>query len=194
MILSVLTKQHIEEKLGKKLRYTSDYDALSYDIERITRQRISTNTLKRLLGCIQSVQEPRLFTLDVIAQYLGYENWDVYILSLGKDDSSGFNQLEADGECCQEIVAESLSQGDKVEFQYYHNHKVVLEYTENRTFLVADSTNCKLQTDDIVEIKNFFLNYPLFVNDIVRNGVNVGKSTIANISGLTYLRVIRQDK
>lgn len=192
MILSVITKEHIEEKLGKKIRYPSDYEALAYDIERTTKQRISTNTIKRLLGAIESVKEPRLFTLDVIAQYLGYENWDVYVVSLSKEGNSQFDKSNADlsGDICQEIVVSELPQGTKVEFQYYPDRKVVLEHIDSNKFKVAGSTNSKLRLDDVVEVGNFYLNYPLIVTNVMRSGVSVGRFTAGKISGLTYLKIL----
>lgn len=191
MILSVVTKQHIEEKLRKVIRYPSDYDQLAYDIERITKQRISTNTLKRLLGAIESVKEPRLFTLDVIAQYLGFENWDVYVVSLSKEGNSQFDKSTVpDDNLCQEILIEELPQGAKIEFQYYPDRKIVLQHIENKTFKVIGSSNSKLRVDDVVEVSNFYLNYPLIISSVMRNGVNIGRFTAGKISGLTYLKIL----
>lgn len=190
MILSVVTKQHIEEKLGRKIRYPSDFDHLAVEIEHATKQRISTNTLKRLLGTIESVKEPRLFTLDVIAQYLGFENWDVYIVSLSKEGNSQFDKISEDDSLCQEISVEGLAQGTKIEFQYYPDRRVVLQYVEGKSFMITDSSNSKLKINDRVEISNFYLNYPLIVSTVMRNEVNIGRFTAGKISGLTYLKIL----
>ena len=191
MILSVITKKQIEEKLGKPIRYPSDYEHLAYEIERTTRQRISINTIKRLLGAIDSVKEPRLFTLDVIAQYLGFENWDVYIVSLSKEGNSKFDKpIFNEAEVCHEIVVENLTSDIKIEFQYYPDRKVVLQYIIGKEFKVIGSSNSKLKIGDIVVVNNFFLNYPLIISSVIRNGVNIGRFTAGKISGLTYLKIL----
>ncbi len=191
MILSTITKQHIEAKLGKCLRYPSDFEQLAYDIERTTKQRISTNTLKRLLGSIESVREPRLFTLDVVAQYLGYANWDIYIMSMSKDGISEHQSMDTiETHILNEVTVKDLSIGTKVEFHYYPDRKIVLEYRDNNKFKVVGSTNSKLKIDDIVEVNNFQLNYPLIINCVFRNGVNVGRFTAGKISGLTFLKIL----
>jgi uncharacterized protein YpbB len=100
-MLSPVIKEHIEKKLGKSIRYHSDLEFLCIEIEKETKQKISLNTLKRLFGFITGVSEPRLYTLDTIALYLGFTNWDVYLLSLDQSGNSGFNSL-------QEIKIESL--------------------------------------------------------------------------------------
>lgn len=191
MILSVVTRQHIEEKLGKTIRYPSDYEQLAYDIERTTKQRISTNTIKRLLGAIESVRKPRLYTLDVIAQYLGFENWDVYVVSLSKEGNSQFEIIDnSDIDICHEITVAELKKGMKVEFQYYPDRKVILEYIGGKVFTVIACSNSKLHNGDVVEVNNFYLNYPLIINRVMRNGLNIGRFTAGKISGLTYLKII----
>ena len=191
MVLSIVTRQHIEEKLGKTIRYPSDYEQLAYDIERATKQRISTNTIKRLLGAIESVREPRLYTLDVIAAYLGFENWDVYVVSLSKEGNSQFEKSDAvDGDICQEVAVANLKEGIKVEFQYYPDRKIVLEHLAGKEFRVVGSSNSKLRLGDVVEVSNFYLNYPLIINRVMRDGLNVGRFTAGKISGLTYLKLL----
>lgn len=191
MILSVVTRQHIEEKLGKTIRYPSDYEQLAYDIERTTKQRISTNTIKRLLCAIESVREPRLYTLDVIAQYLGFENWDVYVVSLSQEGNSQFEIMDnSDMDICHEITVAELKKGTKVEFQYYPDRKVILEYIGGKEFAVIACSNSKLHNGDVVEVSNFYLNYPLIINRVMRNGLNIGRFTAGKISGLTYLKII----
>lgn len=193
MILSIITKQQIEQRLGKAIRYSSDYEELADEIERTTRQRISANTIKRLLGAIGSIKEPRLYTLDVIAGYLGFENWDVYIAALSQGRYAQFKAPIdlVDKSICQEIIVETLPQGSKIEFQYHPDRRLILHYIEEREFKVVDSKNSRLQVNDLIETGDFYLNYPLIVNRIMRNGLNMGRYIAGRISGLTYLKILK---
>lgn len=74
MIPDAILKK-IEARFGKPIRYSKDCEALAYSINKISADRISATTLKRLLGFAKSIEQPRLFTLDLIATYVGYNDW-----------------------------------------------------------------------------------------------------------------------
>lgn len=89
MILPTKVITLIEDKIGKEIRYPIDCEHLAYDIEKETKLRISANTLKRLFGFLEDIKKPRLYTLDVVAKYLGFKNWDFLELSF-KEDKEDF--------------------------------------------------------------------------------------------------------
>jgi len=182
-MLSPIIKKLIENKLGKDIRYSSDIEHLSFDIEKHTNQRIGVNTLKRLLGQIEGVKEPRLYTLDTIARYLSFKNWDELLESFDQSGNSGFSTIE-------EIEVNKLSKGDKIQFTYTPDRNIVVEFIDDNRFKVIESTNSKLQIGDIIEVSHFVLKYPLMVNDVIRNGNSLGKFTAGKISGITSLKII----
>ena len=182
-MLSPVIKDQIEKKLGKSIRYHSDLEYLCIEIEKETKQKISLNTLKRLFGFIEGVTEPRLFTLDTLALYLGYSNWDVYLLSLDQSGNSGFNSL-------QEIKIESLPVSSIVEFGYEPDRMVQIKYEGNNQFKVISSTNSKLFVNDLLNVTHFVLNYPLIILNVIRDGKGMGRFTAGKVGGLTILKLI----
>jgi len=184
MILSPITKKQIEDKFGKPLRYPSDYEALSMDMQEITGCPISVNTLKRLMGVIDSVKEPRLYTLDTVAKYLGYSDWDVYIETLMGTGDSDFG--EDDG-CIEE---KDLNVGTQVEFRYHPGRSVVVEKESERQFTVLRSEGSKLKAGDHLEIGTFRLHYPLISKRVVREGEDLGSFTAGKINGLTSIKIL----
>jgi len=76
MLLPEELKHQIEEKYGHPIRYPKDCEALAAHISRITDGTISASTLKRLFGFNHSSSQSNLYTLDLIARYIGYANWD----------------------------------------------------------------------------------------------------------------------
>jgi hypothetical protein len=182
-MLSPVIKSHIEEKLGKEIRYHSDLEYLCAKIEEETKQRIGLNTLKRLFGFINDIREPRLYTLDTIAIYLGYRNWDVYLSSLTQTGNSHFNNL-------QEINIETLELESVVEFGYEPDRIVRLQYEGNKIFIVIFSQNSKLSVNDKVEITHFVLHYPLIALDVERDGISLGRFTAGKIGGITSLKLL----
>lgn len=188
MVLSIITKQHIEKKLGQHLRYPSDYEYLACDIEKVTKRRLSINTLKRLFGLIKCVNAPRLYTLDTIAAYLEYENWDAYQFSLPKEVFVNTIK-EYRNNPIIELHSDHLSHGQKVVFQYYPDRIVEVEYLGKKQYRVAQSSNSMLKVDDIVEVQGFHVGYPLLIPCLVRKGISLGRFLAGEISGLTSLEL-----
>lgn len=182
-MLSPVIKKLLENRLGKDIRYSSDIEHLSFDIEKETTQRIGVNTIKRLLGLIEGVKEPRLYTLDTIARYLEHKNWDELLESLDQSGNSSFSSIE-------EIDIQTLNTGDKIKFTYSPDRVVTVGYIEKNRFTVLDSLNSKLLPDDLIEVNHLVLNYPLIISNVIRNDVSMGKFTAGKISGITSLSIL----
>ncbi|MDH6307395.1 hypothetical protein M2451_000544 [Dysgonomonas sp. PFB1-18] len=182
-MLSPVIKKLLENKLGKDIRYSSDIEHLSFDIEKHTNQRIGVNTIKRLLGLIEGIKEPRLYTLDTIARYLDFKNWDEMLDSLDERGNSDFSTIE-------EIDIQALKTGDKIRFTYSPDRVVSIEYIGNNRFIVIGSENSKLLLNDTIEVNHFVLNYPLIITNVIRNDVSMGKFTAGKISGITSLFIL----
>jgi hypothetical protein len=192
MILSQITRSKIEKVFGKTIRYSSDYECLAMDIEERTHEHIGINTLKRLLGDIKASNEPRLATLDIVARYLGFPNWDVYGMEFNKGGNSEFSKKQNMGEETMfELRTSNLKKGQKVEIQYYPDRQLILEYMGDDTFKVRKSVNSKLSADDTFKVSIMYKDYPLFLPSVKsKNGQELGSFTAGKISGLTYIKVL----
>jgi hypothetical protein len=86
-------RKKIEARFGKSIRYSKDCEALSLSIEHACKERISATTLKRLFGFAKSTEKPRMFTLDVLAAYVGYPDWSSFLSDAEKNqDQVIYNQ------------------------------------------------------------------------------------------------------
>ena len=183
-MLSKITHAEIEKRFGKEIRYPNDCEALAGHISSETKQRISVSTLKRIFGLIKGTKEPRLYTLDVIAKYLGYANWDIYFERFSKTDNSEFANVE-------QLDISTLSVNDKVEFTYEQARQVIVNYNGSFTFEVLESINSKLQIGDILKISHIVRDYPLIISSVVRGGTDMGQFKAGKISGITNINVIK---
>ena len=59
---------------------------LADEIEKCTKRKIGINTLKRLLGFLKPTK-PHLYTLDTVAKYIGFRNWDILVENMQKNMS-----------------------------------------------------------------------------------------------------------
>lgn len=92
-------RDRIAYQFGKKIRYPKDCFALAYDIAKKCNENISPATLMRLFGITKTNSQPRLFTLDVIALYCGFETWDDFaeaynLESIPFSEQSSLKQVE----------------------------------------------------------------------------------------------------
>ncbi|WP_031425420.1 hypothetical protein [Flavimarina sp. Hel_I_48] len=72
----------IEEKLGwgaSSAWSSYDFEKLSNDILQVTGMKLSVNTLKRVWGRLNYNSTPSTTTLNILAQYLGFEDWRGFI-------------------------------------------------------------------------------------------------------------------
>src|SRR5688500_5592070 len=74
----------IEEKLAwgsSETWQSSDFESLSERIFEETNSMISSSTLKRIWGKVRYDSKPNMATLNVLAQFLGFQNWRFFTSS-----------------------------------------------------------------------------------------------------------------
>lgn len=169
----------LQQKVKRELRLSSDCEYLALDIESVTGEHIGVNTLKRLLGFIDDEREPRPSTLDIIARYLDFENWDLLKCFDDKSNSS-FSATE------DEIRTIDLFQGQRIKISYLPDRLIELEYGGDGRFVVRESQNSKLQEGDELEIAHIVKGYPLLVSHVRRGGADLGSFTAGKAQGISF--------
>lgn len=79
MDIHKLLQQDIQSKINKKKLYGSDCNILSQQIYDETQRQLSSSTLKRFFGFIKSKYKPSKYTLDTLAVYVGFNDWNEYV-------------------------------------------------------------------------------------------------------------------
>ena len=183
-MISPVIIELLSHRLGKQIRHPADCEVLSYDIEQKINQHIGVTTLKRLLGFVEGVKQPRWSTLDIVAQYLGFASYYKLLKSLvSRDNISGFEEIE-------ELRADSLHNGDRLVLTYSPERRLMLEHIAENRFRVIESGNGKLEDGDEIAVNCFLLHHPLYVTEVVRNGNPLGSYIAAKISGLASITVL----
>lgn len=146
MILSNQTIGQIKKKSGLSFDRAMDFSVLASLISNQTRCTIGITTLKRLFGYIDDPRDTNKGTLNILAQYLGYQTWEEYISTMRID--SDWN-VESDT-----VWVIAMSLGTKIEVCYL-NRAVTFEVVsaeEGKALKVINSKNSSLQKDDIAYI------------------------------------------
>ena len=179
MTLSPFVIGLLRKKSGSDLRTSRDCEVLAYDIESALGEHAGVNTMKRLLGFIADERTPRVSTLDVIARYLDYENWDALRLADENISNSGFDDAD-------EYLACRFSIGQQVSITYPPNRSLVIEYLGDNQFRVNASENGKLQEGDLLTLTHLVRHYPMIVSDVIRDGQSLGSFTAGKQRGIDF--------
>jgi hypothetical protein len=182
-MLSKIIKEKIETEFGQSVKYPRDCDALSADISTKTNQRISGSTIRRLFGFISGTVEPRSYTLDVIAEYVGYPSFEALI--------EGFKETPSESERIIELIdAKDLKAGEKIRLSFDINNHFCAEYIGESKFKVDDSSCDAIQLNDIVSVAKIRLHQPLFVENLLRDNVTLGPNVLAKVSGVKSIELL----
>lgn len=79
-------KEEIQNLIGIKVLYAADCQILSEQILCSTKRQISVSTLKRFFGIINSPFSPSKYTLDTLAIYLRYADYQEFINHFEKEN------------------------------------------------------------------------------------------------------------
>jgi hypothetical protein len=182
LMLSKIIKEKVEQRFGNQLRYSKQCDALALHVSKECRTSVSASTLRRLLGFVKGTGEPRLYTLDIIAMYIGHKDWEHLLASFEK------------GEPEKEISLEKLSphqiksgQGIKITYQ---PGKIIELKKIGQSFQVVNSNEKKLILNDEIKFHTLELHYPVTFTNLFREGNSMGRLQLATVSGVTSIRKV----
>ena len=181
-------KSLVEKKYGRLLSTTTDFEEFSVELKRKLKKEISSSTLKRIWGYVSDTHKTRKFTLDILANYIGHDNFDTYVSWLKTNtryNSSFFN-------ACQ-ILSSELSVGQLVEIGWRPNRLVVMRYLGSSKFEVIETHNSKLAIGDRFITGCFIKGQPLILPFIERLGVVTSPFVAGRTGGLNLLAIKKSE-
>lgn len=177
-------RQMIMEKFDSPLKYPQQCEALAMAIREATGQTLGTTTLKRMLGFVNGPARQRPSSLDIVAQYLGYPDYNMLAKDVGEDaEISDFRTVES-------IDSADLEPGEQVQITYNPNRVLVLSYIGDNKYVVNESRGSKLLKGDKLMIAGFYVGFELLVSDVERGGCHLGSYQAAKQGGLTGVEIL----
>lgn len=175
----------LRAKAGLEMSRSADFDALSQSIADSTGETLSVNTLKRLFGFKIEKVAARPSTLDIIARYLGYSDYEAMVKALGEDaDISLFAPVD-----CVEV--QNLEKGAQVRIAYDPDRVFYLSYLGDFRFKVDDVEGSrKILKDDLLTITQLAVGHRLVVTNVIRQGHDLGAYESAKFRGLKSVDVV----
>lgn len=177
--------RRLHEKVGLGMTRSADFEVLSQAIKDTTNENLGVNTLKRLFGFKTDKVVPRRSTMDVIAQYLGSNDYESLIKELGEDaDISMFTPIDC-------IEVQDLERGTKVRISYDPNRLFVLTYLGDFKFMVNEVDGSRnIHKGDILTITQLAVGHRFVVAHVIRDGVDLGAYESAKYKGLKSVDII----
>lgn len=164
-------RDDIKETAGLKDKTLSpnDFDFIEMEIKRkLPKSAINAKTLKRLFGYDRTEESSyiRLYTLDVLSQYVGCDNWSAYLERVRLSEGSGSGDINGN-----QINADDLQVGDTLQIAWQPNRKSTLKYIGNQCFEIIETENTKWQVGDSFLCRHFIFGKPLYVDNLTdKNG------------------------
>jgi len=175
-------KRLVEDRYGRRLETTTDFEVFSLYAAKKTGRDISPSTLKRLWGYVNDSHKPRVFTLDILAQYIGHHNFNEFTEWL--QSSVRYNSAFFDA---PQISSGDLTEGAKIEIGWSPNRKLMLMYLGDSQYEVVESKNSKLQVGDKFTTGCFIKGQPLFLPFIQRGDERTTSFVAGRNGGLTIV-------
>lgn len=151
----------VEQSAGRSIQTTGDFEWLSDAITQKLGQRLSSTTLKRVWGYISEDVQPRRYTLDVLARFIGYRNYDHFLH--GGNAQSRFFTAEV-------LYAKDIPSGGLLSLTWPPDRHCVIAPIGGGNFKVLRATNTKLSVGDTFRCEVFLQHQPLFMTRLVHNG------------------------
>ena len=144
--------REVEQKYGRRIATTTDFESLSVVIEHQIGEMLSSSTLKRLWGYVRLNPTPRIATLDILSRFVGHKDFRNFCESL--KESKAFVSTFFTAKC--QTVAE-LKPGAVITLGWAPNRLVKLKYHGDFRFEVISSENSQLMCGDSFELSEIIV-------------------------------------
>ena len=181
----VQLRNDIEKYIGQALHSPADFQLLIKHIWIKQHIVMSLSTIKRLWGYVESNGAPRLSTLNTLAQFLDFADWQTYLVAL--ELQGGIESAMYTGEGIQTA---DLQVGDRIAVTWQPNRQCTFRYLGDNQFVVEVSKNAKLQRGTTFSAVRFTIGHPMYLDNILLNDGTHTSYVAGKRNGLTSVTKI----
>ncbi len=111
--------------VGRKMVVPRDFAWLSEKVEERTQQRVSASTLRRFWGYVSEGVSASKFTKNVLANFLGYADFEEFGLSQGTGEQQSQMVMG------KEISCDDLYEGQMLKLSWLPDRTCIIRYQGN---------------------------------------------------------------
>lgn len=176
-------RRKTEHVAGFRMQTKQDFSKLAMCIFKDTREMISDSTLRRFFGYqkekVQTV--PSQHTLDLLALYVGYIDFETFCKYLSHEGNSCSDFLL--NNCLQ---AKTLNKGERVRLMWYPDRCVTVQYMGLCIFKVIENRNSKLSVNDIFMCERIVEGTSLLLCNLIHENGEPVNYICGRIGGVKY--------
>lgn len=172
--------QRVEETAGMAIVKARDFDRLVMLVFERTGSLLSPTTLKRLWGYLNENTVTRRSTLDLLAQYCGWHNYDEFLSGDRPEVESGFVDVKV-------LNAEiDLKRGSVVKLMWHPSRVCDIRYLGGGSWEVLRSEGTRLAAGDTFKCPVIMSGEPLYLDSLVHEGENRGVYVCGRRNGVRF--------
>ena len=172
-------RQDVEARAGIHPSTPADFETLIALIWNQLHENIALSTLERLWDYVDGANNTRRSTLNLLAQFIGFQNWDSYLENLRNIERGSSNPFIGEG-----IHTQDLTPGRQIEVTWLPNRRCVFRYLGDMRFEVVESVNSKLQVGSTFLTTFFLKGQPLYIDQLTQSGQSPVSYVAGNNGGL----------
>ena len=157
-------RKDIETALNRRMQTPKDFEFLRERVYARLHILISRTTLMRLWGYVDEKVEPRKSTLDMLAQFLGYQDWEEYhrnaLLPKEQQSSPVMSRRLS--------VMKCLGRGDCLRLTWQPDRVCDVVFLGDLTFRVIASSHTRLHVGDTFQCSMIVEGEPLYLDNLIQ--------------------------
>jgi hypothetical protein len=180
-MLSPVIKKKIIGRYKQEVKYPKQCEALASAMNAVCGNKISASTLKRLWGFSKASEgQPRIWTLDAIAEYVGYKSWEELQNDIAGNKVNKNKRIES-------VDCSLLKPGKRFSIMFGKVASTKIEYKGKNWFTVLDAHKVALKAGDEVYIEKMQLEFPVLIKKMKRSGTLTNALIIGGVTGITEI-------
>ena len=161
-----ILKQEVERVFCRQLTEARDFEQLSHLLLSHTHERLSPTTLKRLWGYLKNENvQTRPHTLDVLARYVGYKNYEDFCAKAERLD-----EVQSGIKAEEKITTDNMRRGQRLIITWRPDRRIVVKHIGNSLFEIIEAENTKLSVGDTFRCHLMIQHEPLYLDEVVHQG------------------------
>lgn len=171
--------QRVESAANIAAATPRQFEMLSESIRRRTGVLLSPTTLKRLWGYIDEPVTPRQSTLDVLARFCGWRDYEDFV-------TGHLPEVESGNIGSRSIRAEELRPGARVRLFWPPARVCEIEYRGATAWEVLYSEGTRLKAGDSFRCPLIVSGEPLYLDHLAKEGSRGGVYVCGRKSGISF--------
>ena len=174
-----LLRSEVEAAQKKKLCTPKDFEFLRERIYARLHVLVSRTTLMRLWGYIEKDVQPRVSTLNIVSQFLGYQDWESF-----QENAKLPKEQQSSPVMSRKLsVSSDLGIGEKLRLTWQPGRVCDVEYLGNLSFKVIASVNTRIQPGDTFQCSLIVEGEPLYLDNLRKGDGCSSADSIAYVCG-----------